>query len=306
VREVEFPQNMDSRDRASSHGPRDTSGVFDGHWRAKALCAGTWLLEGEGCTSYLVVGDERGVVIDTGYATENIQAYAQTLTDKPLTWAANTHGHFDHTGGNGWFELAYMSARAAEIAKIPYPSKAELTYPRDYQIKIVGDGDTIDLGGRVLEVIEIPAHAPSSVAFLDRKQRLLFTGDEVADFVMLYWQQDCPQPTVQQHARNLEKLLSHRAEFDHILCGHGQGLQDASLVEDCLENARRILSGMQGEPMAPRGDSAGEGPDPRDFVMYRPEFKRVSTYKDTNIGYDVRYVFDRQPDSRAQGGESLD
>ena len=286
----------------SSHGLQDTSGVFDSGWKAKPLCAGTWLLEGDGCTSYLVVGDEWGLLVDTGYSTKNIRAYAQTLTEKPVKWAANTHGHFDHTGGNGWFELAYMSAKAAEIAKIPYPSKAELIYPQEYQIKIVGDGDTIDLGGRVLEVMEIPAHAPSSLAFLDRKQRILFTGDEVADFVMLYWQQDEPQPTVQRHARNLEKLLVHRAEFDSILSGHGQGLQNASLAEDCLENARRILSGVEGEPMLPRGDDPSEGPDPRDFVMYRPEFKRVSTYRETHIGYDVRYVFDRQPDSCRQGG----
>lgn len=306
MRELEYSRDADSKDRVSSQEPRGTSGAFNGGWRANAICAGTWLIAGDGCTSYLVVGDEHGVLIDTGFATEDIQAYVQTLTEKPVKWTANTHGHFDHTGGNGWFELAYMSARAAEIAKIPYPSKSELTYPLDYQIKIIGDGDTIDLGGRVLEVIEIPAHAPSSLAFLDRKQRILFTGDEVGDFVMLYWQQDEPQPTVQQHARNLERLLARRAEFDYILSGHGQGLQDASLVEDCLENARRILSGIEGGPMAPRGDGSGEGPDPRDFIMYRPEFKRVSTYKETNIGYDVRYVFDRQPDSRAQGGESLD
>jgi glyoxylase-like metal-dependent hydrolase (beta-lactamase superfamily II) len=239
-----------------------------------------------------VVGDERGVLIDTGFATENIQAYVQTLTDKPVRWAANTHGHFDHTGGNGWFDLAYMSAQAAEIAKIPYVSKAQLTYPLEYQIKIVGDGDTIDLGGRVLEIIEIPAHAPSSVAFLDRKQRILFSGDEVTNFMMLYWQQDEPQPTVRQLARNLEKLLGYRAEFDSILWGHAQGLQDASLVEDCLENARRILSGIEGEPMAPRdGQGSEDGIDPRDFQMHQIEFKRVSVYKETTLGYDLRYVY---------------
>jgi glyoxylase-like metal-dependent hydrolase (beta-lactamase superfamily II) len=265
--------------------------MADTIFHSRPLCTNTWHIQGDGCTSYLVVGDARGVVIDTGYATENIQAYAQTLTNKPVKWAANTHGHFDHTGGNGWFDLAFMSAQAAEIAKIPYPSKAHLIYPLEYQVKIVGDGDTIDLGGRVLEVIEIPAHAPSSVAFLDRKQRILFTGDEVANFMMLYWQQDEPQPTVQQHAHNLEKLLGYRAEFDNILWGHGQGLQDASLVEDCLENARRILSGLEGEPMAPRGDEPGDGPDPQDFVMYQIEFKRVSVYKDTTLGYDLRYIY---------------
>lgn len=264
------------------------SGTADGPWVAHLLCENTWLIETDGCTAYLVVGDERGVVIDTGFGTDNIQAFAQTLTDRPVRWVANTHGHFDHTGGDGWFDLAYMSAKATEIANIPYPSKAKLTYPLDYPIQVVGDGDKIELGGRDLEVIEIPAHAPSSVAYLDSTGRILFSGDEVAPFVMLYWQQDEPQPTIEQYVRNMEKLIARRSEFDHVCWGHGESLMDASLVDDCHANALQILSGTEGEPMTLNDDG------PEDFVMYKIEFKRISEYKETHIGYDVRYVLDRK------------
>ena len=41
---------------------------------------------------------------------------------------------------------------------------------------------------------------------------------------------------------------------------------------------------------------------PEDFVMYKLEYKRVSTYKETHIGYDVRYVFDRSDRSREARG----
>jgi hydroxyacylglutathione hydrolase len=268
--------------------------MSDTIFRSKPICTNTWLIQGDGCTSYLVVGEERGVVIDTGYATENIQAYAQTLTDKPVIWAANTHGHFDHTGGNGWFERTYMSARALEIAKAPYPSKASLNYPLDYLVTIVGDGDRIDLGDRDLEVFEIPAHAPSSIAFLDRKERILFSGDEVARSVMLYWQQDEPQPTIEQHAKNLEKLMKHRQEFDFICSGHAEGLEDASLIDVLLEHDRQILSDqLQGEPIVPSSNGPKGGPDPRDFRWYQIEFKRRSVYEGNFIGYDARYVFNR-------------
>ena len=263
-------------------------------FRSKPLCTNTWLIQGDGCSSYLVVGNERGVLIDTGFATQNIQQYAQLLTDKPVKWAANTHGHFDHTGGNGWFECAYMSAKALEVAKTPYPSKAELKYPLHYPVTIVGDGDRIDLGNRDLEVFEIPAHAPSSIAFLDRKERILFSGDEVAKGVMLYWQQNEPQPTVEQHALNMEKLLKRRNEFDFICSGHGEGLDDASLVDLLLEHDHRILSGLiEGEPLVPAGDGPRDGPDPRDFKMHQIEFKRTTVYKGTSLGYDLRYVYNR-------------
>ncbi len=262
-------------------------------FRSKLLCDNTWLIQGEGCTSYLVVGDERGLVIDTGFSTQNIQQYAQSLTDRPVRWAANTHGHFDHTGGNGWFERAFMSAEAAKIAKTPYPSKRALRYPLDYPVTVVGDGDVIDLGNRPLEVIEIPAHAPSSIAFLDTKGRILFGGDEVARGVMLYWQQPEPQPTVEQHARNMEKLLKRRGEFDFVCSGHGDGLDDAALVEILLEHDRWIMAGNEGTPFALRERDPNE-PPPEDLVWYQIEYKRTSTFKGTTIGYDIRYVHDRR------------
>ena len=254
---------------------------------SRLICPNTWLIQGDGANSYLVVGDERGVLIDTGFAIENIQRYAQTLTNKPVKMAANTHGHFDHTGGNGWFPCAYMSPRALEIAKTPYPSLDASKYPIDYLVTIVGDGDQINLGHRALEVIEIPAHAPSSIAFLDKRERILFTGDEVDGHVMLVWMQDEPQPTIEQHAKNMEKLLQHTGEFDFICAGHEQVMGDASLVEDHLENDRRIMSGMEGVPMVPGADG------PKDFHIPQIEFKRSSIYKGITLGYDLRYVYNK-------------
>lgn len=256
-------------------------------FHSRPICTNTWLVQGDGCNSYLIVGDKCGVLIDTGFAVENIQLYAETLTDKPVKMAANTHGHFDHTGGNGWFERTYMSAKALEIAKTPYPSLDASKYPLDYLVTVVGDGDTIDLGSRVLEVNEIPAHAPSSIAFLDKKERIMFTGDEVDARVMLYWMQDEPQPTVEQHAQNMGKLLKHRKEFDFICAGHELVMVNASIVEDYLDHDRRIMSGIEGEQMVMRPDG------PADFRMYQIEYKRSSTYKETSLGYDLRYIYNR-------------
>lgn len=253
-------------------------------FKSKLISPNTWLIQGEGSNSYLLVGDKKGVVIDTGFAVENIQEYAQTLTEKPVKMAANTHGHFDHTGGNGWFTYAYMSAKALDIAKTPYPSLDASKYPSDYLVTLVGDGNTIDLGNRVLEIFEIPAHAPSSIAFLDRKERILFTGDEVDAFVMLVWMQDEPQPSIEQHAKNMEKLLAHRSEFDFICAGHELVMANASIVEDYLENDRRIMSGIEGELMVLNPDG------PKDFHMFQIEYKRISKYKSTGLGYDIRYI----------------
>ena len=261
--------------------------MTDSIFHSRLIGDNTWYIQGDGSSSYLVVGEKYGLVIDTGFAKENIQEYAQKLTNKPVKLAANTHGHFDHTGGNGWFEHAYMSAKALEIAKTPYPSLDASKYRTDYMVTIVGDGDKIDLGNRTLAVFEIPAHAPSSIAFLDKKARILFTGDEVDDRVMLYWMQDEPQPTVEQHAKNMQKLLQLKKEFDYICSGHEQVMGPATLVDEYLEHDHRILSGIEGEQMVLGKDG------PADFHMYQLEFKRTSIYKNTWLGYDVRYVHDK-------------
>ena len=42
-----------------------------------------------------------------------------------------------------------MNAKALEIAKIPYPSKAALNYPLEYPVTVVEDGTTFEWFGTV-------------------------------------------------------------------------------------------------------------------------------------------------------------
>lgn len=255
-------------------------------FQAKLLFRNTWLIQGAGCNCYLLVGNKRGVLIDTGFATENLQVFAQSLTDKPVEIAANTHGHFAHTGGNGWFSHAYMSAKALEIAKIPYPRIANLGYPLDYLVTVVGDGDVIDLGFRYLEVIEIPAHSEGSIAFLDKREHILFTGDEVDDQVMLISKKDEKQPVVARHASAMEKLLSRKDDFDLICAGHTLVMSPAAIIADYLTHDQLIISKtLTGKEIT--------GFDfPTDFELPQPAFKRASVYEDTTLLYDVRFIQD--------------
>ncbi len=48
---------------------------------------------------YLLIGSERGLLIDTGLGICNIYEAVKRLTDKPVT-AVATHIHWDHIGGH--------------------------------------------------------------------------------------------------------------------------------------------------------------------------------------------------------------
>lgn len=256
-------------------------------FRSKLIHSNTWSIEGDGCTSYLLVGDKCGLMIDTGFATENLRAYVEGLTDKPVEMVVNTHGHFDHTGGNGWFSHAYMHEMALLTAKTPYPSLDASQYNTDYPVTTVGDGYCFNLGNREIEVIEIPAHSPGSIALLDKKERILFVGDEVDDRIALIWMQDEPQPTIEQHIKNMKKLMARRDEFDFVCSGHTGIMVAATIVEDFMENDRRIMAGVEGSPVVLSDDL------PKDFHMPQIEYKLTSVYKGTEIMYDMRYVFEK-------------
>lgn len=65
----------------------------------------------------LLVGEEKAMLIDTGYGFGDLKGFVREITDKPLI-IANTHGHVDHTSGNCQFEeQVYLSEADTGLCK---------------------------------------------------------------------------------------------------------------------------------------------------------------------------------------------
>lgn len=270
-------------------------------FRAWPIAPGTWQILSDGDFSYMIEGEDEALFIDSGYGAGNIRAFAQGLTDKPLSRICNTHDHFDHTANNSYFDLAYMSRETRELATRPFPSFSGIDFPRDYPVKEVTDGDVIPLRGRDLRVFFIPDHAVGSLAFLDERARILFSGDEfMAHGKALHG-------SVAHWAAMLEKLMPFRDQFDH-LCAGAWPMMDASIVDNQLACARHILAGNEGERVQPgrfpgeeRVDAEGRRiwkrriPHPGDGpanINRDIEYKRVMRFGGTSITYDVRHIDD--------------
>lgn len=207
----------------------------------KEIAPGTWQIMSSGDYHYLLLGDDIGVSIDTGYGAGNLRGYLTGLCGHDVPWVINTHSHFDHTANNCYFDLAYMDRKAFDLASIPYPSFAGVAFPRDYPKSAIGDGDTVPLPGRELEIFQIGDHTADGIAILDRKERLLFTGDEI----MLMGK--TLNGSVEKWKADLEKLLVHRDEFDRIYGGVGE--VPAEYLDIFHEAACRILAGSPSEPL---------------------------------------------------------
>ena len=260
----------------------------------------TWRIFSAGDYSYLVAGDDEAIVIDSGYGCGNIRDFCQTLTEKPVRRILNTHHHFDHTANNCYFECALMSEESREFATIPFKSFEGIEFPRDYPVEIIGEGTVIRLGGRDLETFFIPDHAVGSLAFLDRKRRILFSGDEIL-YTGIYI-----SGSVARRERQFTKLAERRNEFDTI-CG-GSAIFEADVLDKYLENLRYILAGHEGVPVEPCKPAPTLPPDAEGRVIYRRKdprpcdmkvaastgmaFIRSMDHAGVKVTYDMRRIWD--------------
>jgi glyoxylase-like metal-dependent hydrolase (beta-lactamase superfamily II) len=152
----------------------------------------------EEVVSYLILGSERAVLLDTGMGIGNIQAEVERLTDVPVV-VVNSHSHYDHVGDDHRFAEVWAFDDEGEVACIERGlTRAECALylrpdsylelppgfdPAAYEIRPspvtrrLRHLEAIQLGGRTLTVHHTPGHSPGSVCLLDSRDGLLFTGD---------------------------------------------------------------------------------------------------------------------------------
>ena len=137
--------------------------------------------------SYLVLGAEKALLVDTGFGLSDLKSYVETLTTLPLM-VLNTHVHPDHSGGNGQFETVYVGEHETPetddgvlFYNVPGQRDACDAVKRggSYRFRHLRDAERIDLGGRMLQVVEIPGHTRGSIALFDENTRLLLSGDAI-------------------------------------------------------------------------------------------------------------------------------
>ncbi len=211
--------------------------------------------------SYLVEGEEYAALIDTGRGLGDIRVPAEALTAKPIV-VLNTHGHWDHIGGNHRFEQIGVHALEAEGLRrpsVPPSVRQHLLALRQQGTPLPADvepahfvvqpseptffleqGQEMDLGNRRLAIWHTPGHSPGSVCFVDEEHRLLFAGDTVMEGSLgFYGAGSAPQELL----RSLETLAQMAWELDLVLPGHGAAPADGRLILELLDGLRRTLAG---------------------------------------------------------------
>lgn len=146
---------------------------------------------------YLLCGQEMAVLIDTGLGVSNIREIVDSLTKLPIM-VVTTHIHWDHIGGHKCFDniAVYEAEKDWLSTEFPIPLqvvKRNLTripcdFPKEFDIdsyqifrgdpqRILHDGDSLDLGGRKVQVIHTPGHSPGHCCFYELERNYLYSGD---------------------------------------------------------------------------------------------------------------------------------
>lgn len=230
----------------------DLTEVF-GSYLSWKLNEDTWIINfmNGSQNMYLLEGADRALLIDTGWGAGNLRAHVERLTRKPVV-TANTHGHLDHSGGNGeWESVLMLPGGEADLFtchRLPF-DVSRLPYP-NYARKLVRDGDAVDLGGRTVELLDISAHSNGSLAFLDRKHGFLFVGDELESAqVLLYETEAIPgidfvlDQRLRQHHANMLRLQSMKGLWNTLLPAHNGAPIAHSYLDDYIALTEHIYAG---------------------------------------------------------------
>ena len=233
----------------------------------------TWCIDEYGMDAmFLLEGDEKALLIDTGTGVFDIPELVRQLTNKPVM-VALTHGHIDHAGGMNQFEEVYLHPADFAMAQAVTPeerggyvdtmlsmsdgiysvTRYDVVVPNTRARLLPLQGGTyLHLGNRDVMVFDTPGHTPGGLSYLDKKERLLFSGDacNMNTLLAAMGQPATERTCVTALKQTAEKLEALHPYYDRHYNGH-IGYADAKscmpmpecLVRDCIALCENLLAG---------------------------------------------------------------
>jgi glyoxylase-like metal-dependent hydrolase (beta-lactamase superfamily II) len=212
--------------------------------------------------SYLILGSERAVLLDTGMGIGNIRAEVERLTALPVI-VVNSHGHYDHVGDNHRFAEVWAFDDDGEVARIergkPHAECAEYVRPgwhlelpagfdpAAYEIRPspvtrrLHHLEPIELGGRTLTVHHTPGHSPGSLCLLDGGSHLLFTGDTYYPGMMYA---DFADSDFDAYRQSIAYLLGLLGPVRHLCPAHNEACVPKERLAEVAAAFERIAAGQ--------------------------------------------------------------
>lgn len=166
--------------------------------------------------AYLVESEETGEVTLVDPSPDARKVMEEVGDGMNIKYVINTHSHFDHSGGNGFFTAC------SDYEKVIFINTAGN--------RGLKDGQTLELGELSLKVILTPGHTPDSICIKVKDK--LVTGDTlfVGKVGGTYSEKDSREEFV-----SLKKLMKLPPQTE-VWPGHDYGVKPHSTIAYELEN----------------------------------------------------------------------
>lgn len=245
-----------------------TVNATDEWYDVESTGPGIWRLTEGGIFGIgLIAGDDRAVAIDAGAGIGDLRGMVEQLVDVPVTLLV-THGHWDHVGNGHQFDDVIAHPLAHDDGHIPIEPLSltpsdwaeewlaegnelpdgvdpdDLDIPPTTGVADVHPGEVLDLGGREVELLPTPGHAPDQLAALEREAGVLFAADVVHLEYSLYAHFEGGD--LRNFGGTLSRLVDARSAgaFDTVVFSHVPPLsgEDVSLLADFRDGVEAILA----------------------------------------------------------------
>jgi glyoxylase-like metal-dependent hydrolase (beta-lactamase superfamily II) len=210
--------------------------------------------------SYLLIGINHAILVDTGMGVDNIKSAIDQYTNLPVQ-VVNTHAHWDHIGGNHQFEEVAIHETEVEKLRQGVPDeflriqmrKENLSRPlptsfclENYHIppstptRLLKDGDNLILDGYKLEVLHLPGHSLGSICLWNSEFGHLFTGDVIYPGPLYA---HIPGSNLQEYIKSIKTLKKILNSVQTLFPAHNQTPLDRSFLEEVIKGFEDIESG---------------------------------------------------------------
>lgn len=259
---------------------------------------------------YLIIGPQKALLIDTSYGLGDLKGLVDEITGGMELIVVNTHDHYDHAYGNCRFDRVYCHEHLVPYLSNQHPhmwdyvldsegkgiwvefDRKDLPVFKPYEIVGVPDGYTWDLGdGYEVELIHTGGHCAGHAAYLDKKSRLLFSGDVLCSDLCGFG--DIPSTRKGPYAEEasmtffrekLRRLEDRMGEYDYVFPQHFVNDLDKVIVP----NTRKVVDQILADP---------ECYDRKQVIYSKDRDFRDTVYFKYIPGFSmIRYRFQKRED----------
>jgi glyoxylase-like metal-dependent hydrolase (beta-lactamase superfamily II) len=235
------------------------------------------------CNSLLVSGADSTVLVDP-----SLEVSRRGRSTGRVDCIAVTHGHEDHVAGLHVFPEAPAFVHSADAAAVRDPEallagfgmapeaaaefrtalRADFGVVGHEHVRPVGEGDTIDLGGRSVTVLHLPGHTAGHCGFLVEPDGFLFLGDiDLTSFGPYYGDLSSDLDAFEQslaRLRDVEARWYGTAHQRGVIEGQAEFLERLTGFSAVIRSRDQALLAMLTQPLSKAEVAAHR-------LVYRPD-----------------------------------